>query len=171
MQIQPSEASIVKASRSAGILMYRLTQRGAEVLLVHPGGPFWRRKDLGAWSIPKGEPQGSETAEETARREFAEELGTVPEGALTPLGQIKQRAGKIVEAFAVEGTLDPEQIRCSSMVELEWPRGSGQVLRFPEINRAAWFSLQEARLHILPAQGDLLERLEMRIGADAQCKG
>jgi predicted NUDIX family NTP pyrophosphohydrolase len=90
----------VKASRSAGILMYRLTQRGAEVLLVHPGGPFWRRKDLGAWSIPKGEPQGAEHAEETARREFAEELGTVLEGPLTPLGQIKQRAGKIVEAFA-----------------------------------------------------------------------
>ncbi|QEL27190.1 NUDIX domain-containing protein (plasmid) [Bosea sp. F3-2] len=148
------------ASCSVGILMYRLVAEGAEVLLVHPGGPFWQRKDLGAWSIPKGEPQPGETAQETARREFAEELGTVPPGPLVPLGRIRQRGGKVVEAFALRGDLEAEKLRCSSEVELEWPRGSGQIRRFPEIDRAAWFSLPEARLRILAAQGELLERLE-----------
>nr|WP_089177954.1 NUDIX domain-containing protein [Bosea sp. AS-1] len=148
------------ASYSAGILMYRFAQDGAEVLLVHPGGPFWQRKDLGAWSIPKGEPHPEEPAEEAARREFTEELGTVPEGQLTPLGRVRQRGGKVVEAFAVEGDVDTAGIRCSSEVEIEWPRGSGQIHRFPEIDRAGWFSVSEARLRILTAQCTLLERLE-----------
>lgn len=151
------------ASSSAGILMYRVAEDGAEVLLVHPGGPFWRRKDLGAWSIPKGEPHPGEAAEETARREFAEELGTMPEGPLAPLGRIRQRSGKIVEGFAIEGDLDAERIRCGSEVEMEWPRGSGRIHRFPEIDRAAWFSLPEARLRILAAQGELIERLEKKL--------
>lgn len=147
-------------SKSAGILMYRLSGDRAEVLLVHPGGPFWRRKDRGAWSIPKGEPHPGETAEETARREFAEELGTIPDGPLVPLGRIRQRAGKIVEAFAFEGDLDTDEIRCSSEVEIEWPRGSERIQRFPEIDRAEWFSFAKARLHILEPQRELLERLE-----------
>lgn len=148
------------ASYSAGILLYRLTKDGAEVLLVHPGGPFWQLKDLGAWSIPKGEPHLEETAEETARREFTEELGAAPEWQLTPLGRVRQRGGKVVEAFAAIGDLDTEGIRCSSEVEVEWPRGSGRIHRFPEIDRAAWFSLPEARLRILAAQGEFLDRLE-----------
>lgn len=146
--------------RSVGILLYRLGRDGAEVLLVHPGGPFWRQRDLGSWSIPKGEPLAGEAAEDTARREFAEELGSVPEGPLVPLGQIRQRAGKTVDAFALEGNLDAENHRCSSIVELEWPRGSGRILRFPEIDRAAWFPLPEARQRILAGQGAFLERLE-----------
>lgn len=148
---------------SAGILMYRVAEEGTQVLLVHPGGPFWRHKDFGAWSIPKGEPCPAETAEDAARREFAEELGTVLEGALAPLGCIRQRSGKIVEAFAVEGDLDTERIRSGSEVEMEWPRGSGRIHRFPEIDRAAWFSLPEARLHILAAQGEFIERLEKKL--------
>lgn len=148
---------------SAGILMYRVAEEGTQVLLVHPGGPFWRHKDFGAWSIPKGEPCPEETAEDAARREFAEELGTVLEGALAPLGCIRQRSGKIVEAFAVEGDLDTERIRCGSEVEMEWPRGSGRIHRFPEIDRAAWFSLPEARSRVLAAQGEFIERLEKKL--------
>ncbi|QEL21971.1 NUDIX domain-containing protein [Bosea sp. F3-2] len=155
------------ASCSVGILMYRLAEEGAEVLLVHPGGPFWRRKDLGVWSIPKGEPQPGETAQETARREFAEELGAVPSGPLVPLGRIRQRAGKVVEAFALRGELEAEKARCSSEAELEWPRGSGHIRRFPEIDQAAWFSLPEARLRILAAQGELLERLEKKLADES----
>jgi len=151
------------ASSSAGILMYRVVEEGIQVLLVHPGGPFWLRKDFGAWSIPKGEPHPGEAAEETARREFAEELGTMPEAPLAPLGRIRQRSGKIVEGFAIEGDLDTERICCGSEVEMEWPRGSGQVHRFPEIDRAAWFPLPEARLRILAAQAELIERLEKRL--------
>jgi predicted NUDIX family NTP pyrophosphohydrolase len=143
--------------------MYRLAEEGTEVLLVHPGGPFWRRKDLGAWSIPKGEPHPGEAAEETARREFFEELGTRLEGPLAPLGRIRQRSGKIVEAFAIKGDLDTQRIRCGSEVEMERPRGSGRIHRFPEIDRAAWFSLPEARLRILTAQGEFIERLEKRL--------
>lgn len=151
------------ASSSAGILMYRVAEEGTQVLLVHPGGPFWRREDFGAWSIPKGEPYPEESAEDAARREFAEELGTVLEGSLAPLGCIRQRSGKIVEAFAIEGDLDTERVRCGSEVEMEWPRGSGRIHRFPEIDRAAWFPLSEARLRILAAQAELIERLEKRL--------
>lgn len=147
-------------SSSVGILMYRLTGGRGEVLLVHPGGPFWQHKEFGAWSIPKGEPQPGEAAEDTARREFLEELGTMPEGALIPLGRIRQRAGKVVEAFALEGDLDTEAMRCSSEVEIEWPRGSGRRWQFPEIDRAGWFTLAEARLRILETQRELLELLE-----------
>lgn len=151
------------ASFSAGILMYRLAEEGAEVLLVHPGGPFWQRKDLGAWSIPKGEAQPGETAQETARREFTEEVGAAPDGPLIPLGCIRQRAGKVVEAFALRGDLAAEQSRCTSEAEMEWPRGSGHIRRFPEIDRAAWFSLPEARRRILEAQAELLDRLEKKL--------
>lgn len=148
------------ASVSAGILMYK--RRGPEllVLLVHPGGPFWRRRDLGAWSIPKGELASGEAAEAAARREFAEELGVAVTGRLTPLGRIRQRGGKTVEAFGVEGELDLAGYRCASLFEIEWPPRSGRIEAFPEIDRAAWLPLPQARARILSSQLPLLDRLE-----------
>ncbi|MGJ4902336.1 NUDIX domain-containing protein [Bradyrhizobium sp. HKCCYLS2058] len=145
-------------ARSAGVLAFRRTADGLEVLLVHPGGPFWRHKDLGAWSIPKGEFGAGEAAEAVARREFAEELGTALTVPLVPLGEIKQRGGKVVEAFAAETDLDAGGIT-SNAFELEWPPRSGRLQRFPEVDRAAWFDLAEARVRINPAQATLLDRL------------
>ncbi|WP_315778516.1 MULTISPECIES: NUDIX domain-containing protein [unclassified Bradyrhizobium] len=145
-------------ARSAGVLAFRRTSNGLEVLLVHPGGPFWRNKDLGAWSIPKGEFGAGEQAEAVARREFAEELGTTLTASLLPLGEIKQRGGKVVEAFAAETDLDAGSIT-SNAFELEWPPRSGRIQRFPEVDRAAWFDLAEARVRINPAQAALLDRL------------
>ncbi|MGJ5076363.1 NUDIX domain-containing protein [Bradyrhizobium sp. SZCCHNR1015] len=145
-------------ARSAGVLAFRRTANGVEVLLVHPGGPFWRNKDLGAWSIPKGEFGHGEAAEAVARREFAEELGTALTAPLVPLGEIKQRGGKVVEAFAAETDLDAGSIT-SNAFELEWPPRSGRIQRFPEVDRAAWFDLAEARIRINPAQAALLDRL------------
>ncbi|WP_315759563.1 MULTISPECIES: NUDIX domain-containing protein [unclassified Bradyrhizobium] len=145
-------------ARSAGVLAFRRTSNGLEVLLVHPGGPFWRNKDLGAWSIPKGEFGAGEAAEAVARREFAEELGTTLTASLLPLGEIKQRGGKVVEAFAAETDLDAGSIT-SNAFELEWPPRSGRIQRFPEVDRAAWFDLAEARVRINPAQAALLDRL------------
>jgi predicted NUDIX family NTP pyrophosphohydrolase len=147
------------ARLSAGILTYR-RRSGLEVLLVHPGGPFWRKRDVGAWSIPKGEVERGEDPEIAARREFTEELGAAPEGALRPLGRIRQRAGKEVEAFAVEAEFDAGAFRCNSMVTLEWPPRSGRMQAFPEIDAAAWFPLDVAREKILDGQRPLLERLE-----------
>ena len=153
----------MKAARrsplSAGILMYRCSGTGLEVLLVHPGGPYWRRKDEGAWSIPKGEMDGEEDASAIAAREFAEETGVVLAGQpLEPLGEIRQRAGKRVIAFAVEGDLDVHAIR-SNRVEIEWPPGSGKMQTFPEIDRAEWFDLAAARVKIIEGQRPLLDRL------------
>ncbi|MGJ5065812.1 NUDIX domain-containing protein [Bradyrhizobium oligotrophicum] len=145
-------------ARSAGVLAFRRTADGLEVLLVHPGGPFWRNKDAGAWSIPKGEFGADEAAEAVARREFAEELGTALTVPLVPLGEIKQRGGKVVEAFAAETDLDAGGIT-SNAFELEWPPRSGRLQRFPEVDRAAWFDLAEARVRINPAQAALLDRL------------
>jgi predicted NUDIX family NTP pyrophosphohydrolase len=147
------------ASESAGLLMYKRVDGQLHVLLVHPGGPFWRRKDLGAWSIPKGEPEPGEDFEATARREFAEELGVDPGGPLLPLGQVRQRGGKAVTAFAVAGNLDASRIR-SSTFEMEWPPKSGRMLSFPEVDRAEWFDLPTARNKILEGQRPLLDRLE-----------
>ena len=144
---------------SAGILMYRRRDGELAVLLVHPGGPFWRRRDLGAWSIPKGELAASEDAEIAARREFGEELGAVPTGTLRPLGHIRQRGGKRVEAFALEGELDVDQVRSNSFT-IEWPPRSGRIETFPEIDRAEWFTLPSARKKILASQRPFLDRLE-----------
>lgn len=145
---------------SAGILMWRHGADGAvEVLLGHFGGPLWARKDDGAWAIPKGVVEAGETAEQAARREFEEELGAAARGRLTPLGQIKQKGGKIVEAFALEGDLDAEAIS-SGLFTLEWPPRSGRVQSFPEIDRAGWFDLAEARAKVLPSQAPLLDLLE-----------
>jgi len=147
------------ASESAGILLYRRQGRGLLVLLVHPGGPFWRNKDDGAWSIPKGECSAGEDAQTTARREFAEELGVVPMGELIPLGRIRQRGGKQVDGFALEGDLDVERISGNSF-EIEWPPRSGRRQSFPEVDRAAWFTPDEARQKINAAQKPFIDRLE-----------
>jgi predicted NUDIX family NTP pyrophosphohydrolase len=147
------------ASKSAGIIAYRTGPSGLEVLLVHPGGPFWHNKDLGAWSIPKGELSADQNLEATARREFSEELGVELSAPLIELGDIKQRGGKTVTAFAAEFDLDPRTIR-SNTFELEWPPQSGKRQSFPEVDRAEWFALDEAREKINPGQRPLLDRLE-----------
>ena len=146
-------------ARSAGILMYRRRGQEVQVLLVHPGGPFWRNKDLGAWSIPKGEWGPGEDAETVARREFAEELGVKPEGKLHALGEIRQAGGKRVTAFALAGDLDADAIR-SNAFELEWPPRSGRSRSFPEVDRAGWFPLALAREKMLASQRPLLDLLQ-----------
>ncbi len=133
------------------------------MLLVHPGGPFWQRKDLGAWSIPKGEAAEGEDLLAAARREFREETGSPVEGSAIPLGCIRQSGGKIVHAWAVSGDLDPRSLQ-SNTFEMEWPRGSGRIRSFPEVDRAAWFDLAEARLRILPAQATFLDALVTALG-------
>jgi predicted NUDIX family NTP pyrophosphohydrolase len=150
------------AAKSAGILLYRRAAGAIEVLLVHPGGPFWSRRDLGAWSIPKGEFDDNEEAEAAARREFAEELGIEFSGELVPLGEIKQKAGKQVVAFAVESDLDITAI-VSNSFEMEWPPRSGRKQSFPEIDRAEWFDLETAGEKIIPGQRPFIERLS-RLG-------
>jgi predicted NUDIX family NTP pyrophosphohydrolase len=150
----------VAARLSAGILLHRRGIGGPEVLLVHPGGPFWARKDLGAWSIPKGEVDEGEDPRACARREFAEETGTrLPDGALDDLGSVKLKSGKLVQAFAVAGDLDPATVK-SNTFELEWPPRSGRTQSFPEIDRAEWFALDAARAQLNPAQAELVDRLE-----------
>lgn len=130
-----------------------------EVLLVHPGGPFWARRDEGAWSIPKGEYGGDEDPLAAARREFEEELGTpAPEGSTEDLGQVRQKAGKEVRAFALAGDLDVERIT-SNTFKLEWPPRSGRMIDVPEVDRAEWFTIEEAGKKINPAQAELLARL------------
>jgi predicted NUDIX family NTP pyrophosphohydrolase len=146
------------ATSSAGILMYRNAMQSLEVLLVHPGGPFWR-KDDGAWSIPKGEIDAGERPEDVARREFMEELGSAASGLLRPLGEIRQRGGKRVHAFAVEGDLDVSTV-VSNTFEMIWPPKSGRTQAFPEVDRAEWFALPVARNKILEGQRPLLDRLQ-----------
>lgn len=147
------------AAKSAGILMYHRGEAGLVVLLVHPGGPFWRNRDSGAWSIPKGELDDGEDPEAAARREFAEELGIAATGRLRPLGEVRQRGGKIVVAHALEGTLDAGAVR-SNEIEIEWPPRSSRTISIPEIDRAAWFPLPQAREKILASQQPFLDRLE-----------
>jgi len=145
--------------RSAGILLYRVDDRGLEVLLVHPGGPFFARKDDGAWGIPKGLYEDDEEPVAAARREFAEELGSpCPDGPALDLGEIRQKNGKRVTAWALEGDLDADTIT-SNTFTLEWPPRSGRRQEFPEIDRAGWFTLDAARVKILAAQAPLLDRL------------
>jgi predicted NUDIX family NTP pyrophosphohydrolase len=152
------------AELSAGILMWRRgAAGGVEVLLGHFGGPIWARRDTGAWAIPKGMVEPGEDLEACARREFEEELGVRPEGALVPLGRIRQKGGKWVEAFALEGDLDAAAI-VSNGFTLEWPPRSGRFQSHPEIDRAAWFALAEAREKILPSQRPILDLLEQRLG-------
>jgi predicted NUDIX family NTP pyrophosphohydrolase len=147
------------ARRSAGILLHRRTGDGVEVLLVHPGGPFWAKKDLGAWSLPKGEHDDAEEAQACALREFEEELGLAPPaGELTDLGTVRQKAGKVVQAWALEGDFDPATLR-SNTFTMEWPPRSGRRVEFPEVDRAQWFGLAEARERINPSQAAFLDRL------------
>ena len=145
--------------RSAGILMYRGAGAALEVLLVHPGGPFWAKKDVGAWSIPKGEYEPDEDPLAAARREFAEELGrNPPDGDYLDLGAVTQPGRKTIVAFAVAGDFDPAQLK-SNLFEMEWPARSGRLQSFPEVDRAAWFMLDAARTKILPRQVPLIDRL------------
>ncbi len=149
--------------RSAGILLYRRRDAGLEVLLVHPGGPFWAKKDAGAWSIPKGEYSETEDPLAVAKREFEEETGTRPQGECLPLGDLVQPGRKIVTVFALEGDLDPASLR-SNTFELEWPPRSGRKASFPEIDRAQWFSPAEAERKILPGQRAFIDRFMQAIG-------
>jgi len=144
--------------------MYRRFQGRLQVLLAHPGGPFWARKDAGAWSIPKGEYGPEEDTLAAAQREFLEELGIVPQGQCQPLGEVTQKGGKVVTAFALQGDLDIDAI-VPGTFEMEWPPKSGRRQRFPEVDRAAWFDLDEARSKIVPAQAAFLDRLVALVSA------
>lgn len=151
------------AKVSAGLLLYRIQDENLEVLLVHPGGPFWAKKDLGAWSIPKGEVvNDTDDYFETAKREFNEETGFLPEGNFIPLGSVKQKGGKTVYAWAIEGDCDTALLK-SNTFTMEWPPRSGKRQEFPEVDRAEFFSLETAQQKINPAQAEFISRLEEKI--------
>jgi predicted NUDIX family NTP pyrophosphohydrolase len=151
-------------ARSAGILLYRRRDGEPEVLIVHPGGPFWARKDAGAWSIPKGEHDEAEDAQAAALREFEEETGTrLSPAELADLGSVRQKSGKVVTAWATEGDLDADAIT-SNTFEMEWPPRSGRMQSFPEVDRAGWFDLDQARERLNPAQRAFLDRLRELLG-------
>jgi len=155
------------AKLSAGILMYRRTPRGVELLLAHPGGPFWAHKDRGAWSIPKGEYDEGEDALAAAKREFAEELGSaLPPRPFLDLGAIKQPSRKVITAFAIEGDFDPARL-ASNRFELEWPPRSGRRQSFAEVDSAQWFTASEAREKIQPGQAPFIDRLLGYLGIPA----
>jgi predicted NUDIX family NTP pyrophosphohydrolase len=156
-------------AESAGLLLYRLRDGKPEVLLVHPGGPFWKRRDAGAWSIPKGEIEDREAAVDVARREFKEELGQdAPSGELVPIGSVHQAGGKVVHAWTVPGDLDVGRI-ASITFTMEWPPRSGKLQEFPEVDMAEWFGIDAAREKMLPAQTVFLDRLaEMLRNAGAR---
>lgn len=148
--------------KSAGILLYKRLSEGLQVLLVHPGGPFWAKRDDGAWSIPKGEYGSEEQALAAASREFTEELGCIPEGEPQALGEARQNSSKIVTAFALEGEFDVGKLH-SNRFEMEWPPRSGRIRSFPEVDRAGWFALPTARQKIVPGQRPFIDRLEEMI--------
>lgn len=149
----------MKEKRSAGLLLFRHTGNGLEVLLGHMGGPYFAKKDAGAWTVPKGEYEPDEPAWDAARREFQEELGLPPpDGEAVPLGEVRQTNGKIVTAWAVEADLDPESVEPGTFT-MEWPPRSGRVREFPELNRVEWFGLDRARGVIVTAQAAFLDRL------------
>ena len=161
VRIPPSPPSLMARipRQSAGILLYRRRQGRLEVLLAHPGGPFWAKKELGAWTIPKGEHEADESPEQAARREFAEETGAILTArTLIELGEVKQKGGKLVRAFAAEGDFDPATL-VSNTFELEWPPRSGRTIEVPEVDRAEWFSLEAAAEKIFESQKPFLERL------------
>lgn len=143
---------------SAGLLLFRRTGGGVELFLAHPGGPFWRRRDEGAWTIPKGIIEDGEDSLDAARREFEEETGITPTGPFLPLGSIRQKAGKTVHAWAWEGDADPSTIQSNEMA-VEWPRGSGKWRNYPEVDRCDWFDPPTARRKINAAQSELIDRL------------
>lgn len=150
----------MKTKQSAGLLLYRMRGAQVEVFLVHPGGPFWARKDLAAWSIPKGEIDADDEALATALREFVEETGfAVPAGKLLPLRPIRQAGGKVVHAWCVQGDVDAAAVR-SNVFTLEWPPQSGKLREFPEVDKAAWFTLADAREKLHKGQVALVDELE-----------
>lgn len=152
------------ARRSAGILAFRRTARGVEVLIGHMGGPFWARKEKAAWSVPKGEYEPDEDPLAAARREFVEELGLpVPAGELLDLGEVRQPSGKVVAVWAVEGDLDPADV-VPGTFEMEWPSGSGRMREFPELDRVEWCGLELARERLVTRQRVFLDRLVQRLG-------
>lgn len=150
---------------SAGMILFRRAGASIEVLLVRPGGPYWRRKDIGAWQIPKGAVEASEEPIDAAFREVEEELGLRPVGEPLPLGRIRQAGGKWVEAFAIEAPFEPAQLK-SILFEMEWPPRSGRLASFPEVEEARWFTLPGARERMLPSQQPLLSRLEEALGGE-----
>jgi predicted NUDIX family NTP pyrophosphohydrolase len=152
------------AKESAGLLLYRKREGVLEFLLVHPGGPLWKNKDLGSWTIPKGEVQPGEDRFGSAQREFEEELGLAPRGNFIPLTPIKQKGGKVVHAWAIEGEWDPSKLR-SNTFTLEWPPRSGRSQEFPEVDRADFFDLGAARTKINQAQVNLLEELQRKLSS------
>jgi predicted NUDIX family NTP pyrophosphohydrolase len=157
--------------QSAGILLYKQTNKGFEVLIVHPGGPFWAKKDAGAWSIPKGEFQEGEDALIAARREFAEELGSsAPDGELIELGSAKQSSGKVVYAWALQADFDATNVR-SNTVTIEWPPKSGQQQQFPEVDKAAWVTIDKAKTKLVKGQVPLLETLAGHLGVTPGAAG
>jgi predicted NUDIX family NTP pyrophosphohydrolase len=152
----------VAGKQSAGLLLYRLGAEGPEVLLVHPGGPFWARRDEGAWSLPKGEVEPGEEPLDVALREFEEELGApapVARESLVELGSVRQKAGKVVSAWCARGDFDADEIT-SGTFTIEWPPRSGRMQEFPEVDRAAWFGLADARVKLITAQVEFVDRLE-----------
>jgi predicted NUDIX family NTP pyrophosphohydrolase len=153
---------VARSNRSAGLLLYRRREGRLEVFLIHPGGPLFAKKDAGFWSIPKGEYEEDEPPLEAARREFEEETGFRPEGEFLPLAPIRQKSGKLVTAWAVEGDADPAALHSNTFL-LEWPPSSGARREFPEVDRGDWFSLPAAREKINPAQIPLLDELERQL--------
>ena len=155
-----------RPNASAGLLLFRRSGAGLEVFLAHPGGPFWRDRDLGAWTVPKGLLVAGEDPLAAAVREFEEETAIRPEGPFLPLGSVRQKAGKLVQAWAWEGEADPRRTKSNTM-RAEWPRGSGRWLTFPEVDRCEWFDARTARQKINPAQAGLIDRLEATLSGDA----
>jgi predicted NUDIX family NTP pyrophosphohydrolase len=154
------------SKQSAGILVYRRAAGELQVFLVHPGGPLWAKKDDGAWSIPKGEYDPGEDPLQAAKREFEEETGTAIDGNFTPLAPIRQRSGKTVRVWAIEGDFDAASLK-SNLFSLEWPPRSGRMAEFPEVDRGAWFALAAARRKILPGQSGFLDQLSAHLGMPA----
>lgn len=149
--------------KSAGILLYKLVNNVLQVFLVHPGGPFWKNKDAGAWSIPKGEFTDDEEALDAAIREFKEETGTKISGNFIELSPVKLKSGKLVQAWAVEGDIDASAIKCETSVSIAWPPKSGKFQSFPEIDRGKWFTTDEGKKKINPSQAALLDELIKKI--------
>lgn len=149
----------IRPSVSAGLVLYRRSNPGLQILLAHPGGPFWRNRDAGAWTIPKGIVEQDEDLLDAARREFTEETGILPQPPFISLGAVRQKAGKTVHAWAWEGDADPATITSNSS-RTEWPRGSGRWITYPEVDRCQWFDAAEARRKLNPAQAELVDRLE-----------